>query len=187
MTPARIRGRPFCIRAFFAARETRQRGSALPQKPAADAALFVLYTYTCSGGTHGRKDHQPGKRKNKICLPPCFQYSIPPHRGALSGRRAQAVPGALPRCRAGDPVLYRKCAGKVPGTCRFAGGALSGRGSCGGQAGRRGHPSGGVRGVPHPGAYLGGGAPRWAVSGTGAGAGSRQCGHFAAQRGRLWL
>ena len=42
-------------------------------------------------------------------------------------------------------------------------------------------------GVPHPGAHSGGGAPRRAVSGIGAGAGPRQCGHFAAQCGRLWL
>ncbi len=34
---------------------------------------------------------------------------------------------------------------------------------------------------------LGGGAPRRAVSGTGAGAGPRQRGYFAAQCGRLWL
>ena len=34
---------------------------------------------------------------------------------------------------------------------------------------------------------LGGGAPRWAVSGTGAGAGPWQRGHFAAQRSGLWI
>ena len=165
MTPARIRGRPFCIRGSCSGKQFFRAAPCRRNRFVADAALFCIFT----GEHHGRKDHQPGKRKDQIRLPPFFQ------------------PGALPRRTAGDFILYRERHGKVPGAGRPARRALSGGGSCGRQAGRRGHPSGCVRRVPHPGAYLGRSAHRRAVSGPGAGAGPRQRGHPAAQRGGLRL
>jgi len=54
----------------------------------ADAALFAFFEqdgrllferqYSERLNTHdGRKNHQPGKRKDQICLPPCFQRGVP--------------------------------------------------------------------------------------------------------------
>ncbi|MFR6473811.1 MAG: TrmH family RNA methyltransferase [Faecalibacterium sp.] len=64
----------------------------------------------------------------------------------------------------------------MPGAFRPAGGALSGGGPCGRQAGRRGHPSGGVRCFPHSGAYLGRGEEGRTLPRPRAGAGPRQLG-----------
>ena len=160
MTPARIRaGVRFVSGRFLRTGKQVFQGSALPQEPLRQTLPFLLlypdaYTRCSAGGTQWTKRSPAGKTQRSN-----MPAALLPVRHSAAARaafwpRAASCARSLPAAQSWRPCFIPKARmEKCPELADSARRALSGGGSCGRQAGRRGHPSGGVRRVPHPGAH----------------------------------